>query len=187
MKIKNMRTPNEEGQWGKVKAFFDVDNSGFEMKGFRLVEGINGLFVSMPSRKGTDDEGNDKYHYTHHPAVRGIKNSWEREPNINPNDIYDRVFVNMVLSDIEISFNGLGIITYIDFKLGDFEGENTDLIFSDVSIKGEEHHPMTIVPAIGGEIVILQPNYKILTFSLSSMKYLLNLLLTYLCNSRRYI
>ena len=61
MKIKNMRKPNEEGQWGKVKAFFDVENSGFEMKGFRLVEGINGLFVSMPSRKGTDDEGNDKW------------------------------------------------------------------------------------------------------------------------------
>ena len=61
MNIKNMRKPNEEGQWGKVKAFFDVENSGFEMKGFRLVEGINGLFVSMPSRKGTDDEGNDKW------------------------------------------------------------------------------------------------------------------------------
>ena len=56
-----MRKPNEEGQWGKVKAFFDVENSGFEMKGFRIVEGINGLFVSMPSRKGTDDEGNDKW------------------------------------------------------------------------------------------------------------------------------
>ena len=26
MKIKNMRQPNEEGQWGKVKAFFDVEN-----------------------------------------------------------------------------------------------------------------------------------------------------------------
>tara|TARA_B100000579_G_scaffold226968_1_gene185859 strand:- start:18464 stop:18880 length:417 start_codon:yes stop_codon:yes gene_type:complete len=61
MKIKNMRQPNEEGQWGKVKAFFDVENSGFEMKGFRLVEGINGLFVSMPSRKGTDENGNDKW------------------------------------------------------------------------------------------------------------------------------
>ena len=61
MKIKNMRKPNEEGQWGKVKAFFDVENSGFEMKGFRLVEGINGLFVSMPSRKGTDEAGNDKW------------------------------------------------------------------------------------------------------------------------------
>ena len=56
-----MRQPNEEGQWGKVKAFFDVENSGFEMKGFRLVEGINGLFVSMPSRKGTDENGNDKW------------------------------------------------------------------------------------------------------------------------------
>ena len=61
MKIKNMRKPNEEGQWGKVKAFFDVENAGFEMKGFRLVEGINGLFVSMPSRKGTDEEGKDKW------------------------------------------------------------------------------------------------------------------------------
>ena len=61
MNIKNMRKPNEEGQWGKVKAFFDVENSGFEMKGFRIVEGINGLFVSMPSRKGTDEEGNDKW------------------------------------------------------------------------------------------------------------------------------
>jgi len=61
MNIKNMRKPNEEGQWGKVKAFFDVENSGFEMKGFRIIEGINGLFVSMPSRKGTDDEGNDKW------------------------------------------------------------------------------------------------------------------------------
>ena len=61
MKIKNMRQPNEEGQWGKVKAYFDVENSGFEIKGFRLVEGINGLFVSMPSRKGTDENGNDKW------------------------------------------------------------------------------------------------------------------------------
>ena len=61
MKIKNMRQPNEEGQWGKVKAYFDVENAGFEVKGFRLVEGINGLFVSMPSRKGTDENGNDKW------------------------------------------------------------------------------------------------------------------------------
>ena len=61
MKIKNMRQPNEEGQWEKVKAYFDVENSGFEIKGFRLVEGINGLFVSMPSRKGTDENGNDKW------------------------------------------------------------------------------------------------------------------------------
>tara|TARA_Y100000996_G_scaffold284993_1_gene224964 strand:+ start:114 stop:521 length:408 start_codon:yes stop_codon:yes gene_type:complete len=61
MEIKNMRKPNEDGQWGKVKAFFDVANAGFEMKGFRLIEGINGLFVSMPSRKGTDQDGNDKW------------------------------------------------------------------------------------------------------------------------------
>ena len=61
MKIKNMRKPNEEGQWGKVKAFFDVENSGFEMKGFRIIEGINGLFVSMPSQKGKNQQGDDEW------------------------------------------------------------------------------------------------------------------------------
>ena len=61
MKITNMRKPREEGQWGKVKAFFSVSVSGFEMKDFKLVEGSNGLFTSPPSRKGTDDQGNDKW------------------------------------------------------------------------------------------------------------------------------
>tara|TARA_B110000014_G_C20067002_1_gene556140 strand:+ start:305 stop:748 length:444 start_codon:yes stop_codon:yes gene_type:complete len=51
------------GPWGKVKAFFDVVSSdGFTMKGFKLVDGINGLFVSVPSRQGTDDQGNTKYY-----------------------------------------------------------------------------------------------------------------------------
>ena len=59
MKIDNMR----RGEWGKVRAFFDViSDEGFIMKGFKLIEGINGLFASMPSRKGTDDQGNDKYY-----------------------------------------------------------------------------------------------------------------------------
>ena len=50
------------GPWGKVMAYFDVvSGEGFSMKGFKLVDGINGLFVSVPSQKGTDEQGNPKY------------------------------------------------------------------------------------------------------------------------------
>ena len=53
MKISRMNT----GNWGKVRAFFDLTTKdGFTIKGFKLIEGINGLFVSMPSQKGNDDE-----------------------------------------------------------------------------------------------------------------------------------
>ena len=53
MKIERMN----KGSWGKVRAFFDLTtDEGFIIKGFRLVEGINGLFVSMPSQKGQDGE-----------------------------------------------------------------------------------------------------------------------------------
>ena len=49
-----------KGNWGKVRAFFDVQTEeGFTMKGFKLVEGINGLFVGFPSQKGSDDEYRD--------------------------------------------------------------------------------------------------------------------------------
>ena len=53
MKIERMN----KGNWGKVRAFFDLSTSdGFTIKGFKLIEGINGLFVSVPSQKGNDDE-----------------------------------------------------------------------------------------------------------------------------------
>ena len=46
-----------KGNWGKIRAFFDLQtNEGFTIKGFKLVEGINGLFVGFPSQKGSDDE-----------------------------------------------------------------------------------------------------------------------------------
>ena len=49
-----------KGEWGKVRAFFDLTTSdGFTIKGFKLVEGISGLFVGFPSAKGTDGEYND--------------------------------------------------------------------------------------------------------------------------------
>ena len=56
MKIARMN----KGNWGKLRAFFDVEtHEGFVMKGFKLVEGINGLFVGMPSQKGNDEEYHD--------------------------------------------------------------------------------------------------------------------------------
>ena len=49
-----------KGNWGKIRAFFDLQTEeGFTMKGFKLVEGINGLFVGFPSQKGNDDEYRD--------------------------------------------------------------------------------------------------------------------------------
>ena len=48
------------GSWGKIKAFFDLQTEdGFTIKGFKLVEGTNGLFVGFPSQKGNDDEYHD--------------------------------------------------------------------------------------------------------------------------------
>ena len=53
LKIERMN----KGSWGKVRAFFDImTDEGFTIKGFKIIEGINGLFVGVPSQKGKDDE-----------------------------------------------------------------------------------------------------------------------------------
>ena len=53
MKIERMN----KGSWGKLRAFFDLTTQeGFTIKGFKIIEGINGLFVSMPSQKSNDGE-----------------------------------------------------------------------------------------------------------------------------------
>jgi stage V sporulation protein G len=40
---------------GKTAAFFDIQtNDGITIKGFRLVNGSNGLFMSSPDQKGKD-------------------------------------------------------------------------------------------------------------------------------------
>ena len=44
-----------KGEWGKVRAFFDLEVEGFTIKGFTIVDGINGLFVGMPSTKKDDE------------------------------------------------------------------------------------------------------------------------------------
>ena len=46
-----------KGNWGKIRAFFDIrTEEGFVVKGFKIIEGINGLFVGFPSQKGQDEE-----------------------------------------------------------------------------------------------------------------------------------
>ena len=53
MKIERMN----KGSWGKLRAFFDLKTSdGFVIKGFKIVEGINGLFVGMPSVQNKEGE-----------------------------------------------------------------------------------------------------------------------------------
>ena len=69
-----------KGDWGKVKAFFDVSTQeGIVIKGFRLVEGINGLFASMPSRKGSDEQGNDKWFDTVWIESRALRETLNQE------------------------------------------------------------------------------------------------------------
>jgi len=48
-------TPLKNDSGGKTKAFFDIQtNDGIIIKGFRIVNGSNGLFVSAPNDKGKD-------------------------------------------------------------------------------------------------------------------------------------
>ena len=50
----------KKGSWGKVKAFFDLETEdGFTIKGFKIVEGIDGEFVGFPSQKNNDGEYHD--------------------------------------------------------------------------------------------------------------------------------
>ena len=54
MKIIRMNPIKSEGG-GKTAAFLDVQTEdGITLKGFRLVNGSNGLFLSSPDQKGKD-------------------------------------------------------------------------------------------------------------------------------------
>jgi len=58
MKISRMNSYDGNS---KTKAFFDIEtNEGIVVKGFKLVDGTNGLFVSAPSEKGKDDKYYDQ-------------------------------------------------------------------------------------------------------------------------------
>ena len=55
MKIEKMN----KGEWGKVRAYFDLRTSdGIVIKGFKLIEG-DGLFVGLPSVKDKDGNYNN--------------------------------------------------------------------------------------------------------------------------------
>jgi len=54
MKIIRMN-PMKSDASGKTAAFFDIQtDDGITIKGFRLVNGSNGLFLSTPDQKGKD-------------------------------------------------------------------------------------------------------------------------------------
>ena len=48
---------------GNLKGYLTIKTSeGFEMKGFKLMDGENGLWVASPSQKGKDQDGNEKWY-----------------------------------------------------------------------------------------------------------------------------
>jgi len=71
MKISRINKYNS----GKLRAFVDMDFDGLIVKGFKLMESINGLFVSMPSQKKRDGEG---YENTCYMSDREQKDELDR-------------------------------------------------------------------------------------------------------------
>lgn len=73
MKITRMNTlGNEAG--GKTAAFFDIQTTDeIVIKGFRLVNGANGLFISSPNEKGKDGK-----YYESVILPKEMKNSLEK-------------------------------------------------------------------------------------------------------------
>lgn len=53
----------------KLKAFVDVSLGGVIIKGLRIVDGSNGLFVGMPRHQGKDG----KWYDTVYPATKEIQ------------------------------------------------------------------------------------------------------------------
>ncbi len=53
----------------KLKAFVDVSLGGIVVKGLRIVDGNNGLFVSMPRHQGKDG----KWYSTVYPTTKEIQ------------------------------------------------------------------------------------------------------------------
>ena len=53
----------------KLKAFADVSFAGIVVKGFSVVDGSKGLFVSMPRHQGKDG----KWYNTVYPATKELK------------------------------------------------------------------------------------------------------------------
>jgi stage V sporulation protein G len=52
----------------KLKAFVDISLGGVVVKGLRIVDGSNGLFVSMPRHQGKDG----KWYSTVYPTTKEL-------------------------------------------------------------------------------------------------------------------
>lgn len=66
--------PLENGNGGKTVAFFDIKtNDEIIIKGFRIINGSNGLFISSPDEKGKD--GN---YYEKVTLPKDIKNNLQK-------------------------------------------------------------------------------------------------------------
>ena len=58
MKITNVKM--FEGEWGKTKAIVSVEfDKCFVVTGFKIIEGSNGFFVTMPNAKNSKGEYKD--------------------------------------------------------------------------------------------------------------------------------
>ena len=69
LSFKVTRLHRIEGE-SSLKAFVDVAlNESLLLKGLRIVQGKNGLFVSMPREKGKDE----RWYETVHPLSKEIK------------------------------------------------------------------------------------------------------------------
>jgi len=69
LSLKVTRLHRIDGE-SSLKAFVDVAlNESLLLKGLRIVQGKNGLFVSMPREKGKDQ----RWYETVHPLSREIK------------------------------------------------------------------------------------------------------------------
>ncbi len=53
----------------KLKAFVDISLAGLVVKGLRIVEGQNGLFIGMPCQQGKDG----RWYNTVYPATKEVR------------------------------------------------------------------------------------------------------------------
>ena len=63
---------------GNVKAIADVTiDDAIAVHGVKVIEGKNGLFVSMPSEKWQDKDGNFKHTDIVHPVTSDIRHEFD--------------------------------------------------------------------------------------------------------------
>lgn len=84
VKIKQMKT---RGTFGKVKAYVSVSLGAIEIEDIKLVDGVNGLFISFPSKK-ISKEGEEARYVD---VVRFARDS-EGKFTSSAQDLYNQIF-----------------------------------------------------------------------------------------------